>query len=187
MLVEPRVRMLRAAGCFDGGEMFAISAAVAAEHDNCLTGVTARAPIPITLVTTDGLRQAVSGTKEIDCARLAVAVRENGRGCALGGRQTEVNFRRRLGHILPSEFVGEILRQWTIILVFRFGRFEAESLLISNIGFDGKNRSEDRRKDSSSGYYQHKICGTDPGHPSKSDLLERNGARRKQHRVCGRE
>src|SRR5690242_11874586 len=143
MLVEPRVRMLRAAGSFDGGEMFAISATVAAQHDNGLTGVIARAPIPIALMPADGFLQAVSGAKEIDCARLAVAVRKDRSGGALGGRQTEVHLRHRLSHFFPSELVGEILRQWTILLVFRLGRFQAERFLISNVGFDGQDRSED--------------------------------------------
>src|SRR5689334_15784633 len=110
--------MLHAAGDLDGGEMFAVSAAIAAEHDHGLTGVIAGTPIPIVLVTADGFRQPVFGTDEVDGAGLPVTVREDGGGGALGRRQTEINLGNRTSHFFPSELVREILRKHAGPLVF---------------------------------------------------------------------
>ena len=77
MLVAPRVRMFRAPDRFDAAKMFAVACSVAAENDHDAAIVIARTPEPVALMIANRFRQTEPRPKEIDRARLTVAVREN--------------------------------------------------------------------------------------------------------------
>src|ERR1051326_3125668 len=115
---------------FYSGKMFAVAFSVAPENDDAFAGVIARTPKPITLMTADRFRQTVLLSEKIDRASLAVAVGEDRGLCPLFGRKRVVNLAHFARHVLPAEFIGEMLGQRTVLLVLGFERLDPERLLI---------------------------------------------------------
>src|ERR1700754_1551725 len=120
MLVASRVGMIGPPLRLDAGEVLAIPFPVAPENDHAFPGVIARTPKPVVLMTADHFRQSVFRAEKIDRAGLAVTVGEDRRLGALLGRKRVVNLAHFPRHLLPAEFVREMLGQGTVRLVLRF-------------------------------------------------------------------
>src|SRR2546421_10690361 len=183
MLVAPRVRMRGATDRLNASEMFAVAGAVTAKNDHDAAVVSARSPEPVALMITNRFWQTELRSEEVDRARLAVTVRKNRGPRLFLSRKRFVNPRSFAGHVFPAEFIGKILRQRTRRLVLRFGRFQAEFVLISNELFRRKNRRDGRRENDCRSNEREQIKRAAPFPAAVRNLFKRDRAGGEECRI----
>ncbi len=162
---------------------------ISIEDDDAFTGVAARPPKEIVLMSADGGRQSVFGTEEVNRPGLSVILaKDRGLGTYFGGKVV-VDARNSRSHFLPTELVGIDLRQRPELMIFDRGRGEVQRLRIANPGFWRQDRNRQRREqDGGTGQqecrprvFSARRAGTvQPGFASDS-------AARKQKREGGKE
>src|SRR5450759_44637 len=143
---------------FDAAEVIAVAGSVATENQHDVAAGVIRSPQPIILMNADRLRETVARTKEINCCGFSVIVSEDdGLGLILGREPMKGNG-SLTGHVLPTEFLGEVLRQSSISLVFKFRWRVAQCFLISNIGLRRQYRQHYWRDNCASHNNDRGIC-----------------------------
>ena len=138
--------MLNLADFFHALEVLAVASAVAAQHYDDAAIVVSRSPEPVALVIANRFGKSVLGAEKVDRARLAVTVGEDGCAFSICRRQRVIDPGYFADHVFPAEFIGEVLRQRSIVLVLRFCRFDTDPLLVTNECFRREHRSGDRRE-----------------------------------------
>src|ERR1700728_4944617 len=116
-------------------------------HDHAFTGITARSPEKIVLMPADGRRQSVFWTEHVDGRGFSVILRENRGFWTDLRRQIVIDARDSGGHLLPSEMVGEKLRQWAELVRFDRRLTEMQRLHPSDVSLGRQDRNRERRND----------------------------------------
>src|SRR6185369_11593515 len=95
----------------------------------------------VVLMSTDGRRKSVAGSKEIDGAGLAVVARSDTSVLLFGDRQRAIDLRNGGRHLLPPKLVGEMLwhRRATMAL-FRDRYREGKCCFVPEQRLDGQDR-----------------------------------------------
>src|SRR5947207_1344073 len=110
MLVATRIIVIYFSDRLDTLKVIAVATAITPQHEQDAAIESARSPQPVVIVRTNGVWQAVPWSVEVDRYSLAPAIREDSRAGAVCRRQAVVGARHLLHHLLPSEFIGKILR-----------------------------------------------------------------------------
>src|SRR5271167_315855 len=138
-------------------------------EDHTFTGVIARSPQEIALVTADRPRQSKFRPEEIDRAGYAKVRGKDRRLRSNIRRQTVVNTRHRRDHFRPAKLARIILRQGAQLVRLTWRRRDVQRARVANVRFDRQHRRGQRRSDRA---IRDQQCRVGHSHPPSPPRLE---------------